>query len=186
MKEEMQTFLHFECVHTYSVFWDTIHINNGQNEALGHCLRDIMSMRHNTLPEYEACLPSFPYFKFYRGSCRSFHTFQLSCKVKCRKNYKKRHPGKTWRKLTSSQVSKFLSNILQMWRVITFFYYILIFCFESSKPGRGNCNYDCNSYEMRKNCASRSLCITNIGRCTTSLNVKVLLLCYWHRNGINM
>lgn len=86
----MQTFLHFECVHTYSVFWDTVHINNGQNEALGHCLRDIMSMRHNTLPEYEACLPSFPYFKFYRGSCRSFHTFQLSCKVKCRKNYKKK------------------------------------------------------------------------------------------------
>lgn len=90
----MQTFLHFECVHTYSVFWDTVHINNGQNEALGHCLRDIMSMRHNTLPEYEACLPGFPYFKFYRGSCRRFHTFQLSCKVKCRKNYKKEIQGK--------------------------------------------------------------------------------------------
>lgn len=114
IKEEMQTFLHFECVHTYSVFWDTVHINNGQNEALGHCLRDIMSMRHNTLPEYEACLPRFPYFKFYRGSCRRFHTFQLSCKVKWEKIIKKKSRENLEKTDSKFLVSKFLSNILQM------------------------------------------------------------------------
>lgn len=48
------------CVRAHNAFWGHVHINIGQNEALGHCLRYIMRMKHCTSLETEACPQSFP------------------------------------------------------------------------------------------------------------------------------
>lgn len=46
------------CMH--NAFCDHVLINIGQNEALGHCLRYIIWMKHCTLLETEGCPQSLP------------------------------------------------------------------------------------------------------------------------------